>query len=104
MKKSIVLTSLLCTALLLSSASAFASEKGRELINSLGCKGCHQWEGSGGSFGPALDGTGARLSEEQIRKVMIDPKAVNPGSVMPSYRHLPEGDLEAIVQTLKASK
>jgi mono/diheme cytochrome c family protein len=102
MRRVILTTVLFCAAFFLISQSAFASEKGRELINSLGCKGCHQFEGSGGSFGPSLDGTGARMSEDQIRQKMVNPKADNPNSAMPSYQHLPEGDLDEIVQTLKA--
>ncbi len=104
MRKAVLTSIVSCAALLLLSHPALATEKGRELINSLGCKACHQFEGSGGSLGPALEGTGARLSQEQIRQKMIEPRATNPSSAMPSYKHLSEADLDEIVKLLQNLK
>ena len=38
-----------------------------------------------GTIGPDLKGTGARLSEGQIRLRIIDPGWINPGTIMPAY-------------------
>ena len=38
-----------------------------------------------GTIGPDLKGTGARLSEGQIRLRIVDVSRVNPATVMPSY-------------------
>lgn len=78
--------------------------RGRELLNALGCKACHQLEGSGGSLGPALDGVGQRLSAEQINKQIAEPSTANPSTMMPSYAHIPEEDLKALVEFLSTLK
>ncbi|MDO3377380.1 cytochrome c [Geoalkalibacter halelectricus] len=90
---------------LLSAASVAAEDaRGRELINSLGCKGCHQFEGSGGTLAPALDGTGKRLDAEQIKKQLTEPGSINPNTMMPSYAHLPEDDLQILISFLENLK
>jgi sulfur-oxidizing protein SoxX len=43
-----------------------------------------------GSIGPALDGVGARYSAGELRLRLVDPKALNPGTIMPAY-HRVEG-------------
>ena len=100
--KSIVFT--LALTLLSSASPASDESRGRELVNSLGCKGCHVVEGNGGAMGPALDGVGGRLSEDQIRRILINPKEVNPQSIMPSYERLPKEDLEALASYLEDLK
>jgi mono/diheme cytochrome c family protein len=88
---------LILLAVLASPVFAADDAKARGLLNSLGCKGCHSFEGSGGTLGPALDGVGKRLSKEQIKSKMLDPKATNPASMMPTYGHLATEDLEALI-------
>ncbi|WP_305042652.1 c-type cytochrome [Geoalkalibacter sp.] len=78
--------------------------RGRELLNALGCKACHQLEGSGGALGPALDGVGQRLGAEQINKQITEPASANPSTMMPSYAHIPEEDLKALVDFLATLK
>jgi len=78
--------------------------KARGLLNSLGCKGCHSFEGSGGTLGPALDGVGKRLNKEQINTKMLDPKSTNPASMMPTYGHLATEDLDALIDFLAEQK
>lgn len=106
MKKTALKTAALTLALAFLSSAAFAADsaRGRELVNSLGCKGCHKVEGKGGSVGPALDGVGKRLSADQIQKKLLDPKTTNPKSTMPSYKHLPQDDLKAVVGYLSSLK
>lgn len=38
-----------------------------------------------GNLAPPLDGTGARLGEDQIRLRLVDSRRVNPGTIMPPY-------------------
>jgi sulfur-oxidizing protein SoxX len=38
-----------------------------------------------GTIGPSLDGVGGRYSAGELRLRIVDPKALNPGTVMPAY-------------------
>lgn len=106
MKKTVLKTIAITFALTFAASAAVAADggRGRELVNSLGCKGCHKVEGKGGSVGPALDGVGKRLGADQIQKKLMDPKTTNPKSTMPSYKHLPQEDLKAVVGFLSSLK
>jgi len=95
---------LVLLASLASPALAEDDAMARGLLNSLGCKGCHSFEDSGGSLGPALDGVGKRLTREQIEAKMLTPKTTNPASMMPAYGHLAEEDLAALIDFLEAQK
>lgn len=45
-----------------------------------------------GDLGPSLSGVGSRLTEGQIRLRVIDMKALNPDSIMPSYHRSPDAE------------
>ena len=47
------------------------------------CLGCHQLNGEGGRIGPDLSGVGARRSPDYILRMIRDPQATVPGTVMP---------------------
>lgn len=85
-------------------ALAANDARARELIHSLGCKGCHQLAGEGGTLGPAFDGMGTRLKEKEIREQLVNPKGKNPKTMMPVFANLPEKDLKALVDYLKSLK
>lgn len=56
-------------------------------------------------IGPDLTHIGSRYEDLAIlRTVLLDPKSLNPDSMMPSYAHLPDADLAALVQFLEDSK
>jgi L-cysteine S-thiosulfotransferase len=43
-----------------------------------------------GTIGPSLDGVGARYSAGELRLRLVDPKQLNPDTIMPAY-HRVEG-------------
>ena len=53
------------------------------------CLICHSipidGEPDPGNIGPPLDGVGSRYSEGELRLRLVDPKMLNPDTVMPSY-------------------
>jgi sulfur-oxidizing protein SoxX len=65
-----------------------------------------------GAIGPALDGVGAKYDDAQVRQVLIEPRALFPDTIMPSYYAAAGGsasvltaaeveDLIAFLRTLK---
>jgi len=94
------------------------AEKGRDVLVSRqkgDCLSCHKvttLDGAAGqgAIGPVLDGVGSRYNDAQIRQVLIDPKALFPDTIMPSYyasgspsvlTAAEVEDLIAFLQTLK---
>ncbi len=90
--------------LVLPSLASADEATARKLINSLGCKGCHTIEGSGGSIGPNLDKVGSQMAPEAIKQQLLNPKANNPNSIMPSQAHLSADDINALVEFLSNLK
>jgi len=98
---------LLSTALLLTGSLAHAAGDealARNLITSLGCKGCHSFEGSGGAFGPPLDTIGRQLDAAQIADKLRNPDRSSPDSMMPSYAQLNRDELDALAGFLAARR
>jgi len=65
-------------------------ERGRKLIQNrqeTGCVLCHTIPGfkDGGEMGPNLTGLSQRLTPDQIRMRIADPRVLNPQSFMPAY-------------------
>ena len=64
---------------------------GKEVFSSrrVNCLSCHEApieeEKFQGNFGPSLVGVGTRYNKDEIRLRVIDPKTVNPDTIMPSY-------------------
>jgi cytochrome c553 len=104
MKIRFALSTLIYLVSLATPALAADEAQARNLINALGCKGCHRFEGSGGALGPALDGVGKRLTEKQLEAKFLNPKASNPNSMMPAYTHLEKEDLAALIEFLEQQK
>jgi sulfur-oxidizing protein SoxX len=72
------------------SAATADAERGRKLLiarHDTGCLLCHQAPGlkDGGEMGPSLKDVGTRLSPEQIRQRIADPRVLNLQSFMPAY-------------------
>jgi quinol-cytochrome oxidoreductase complex cytochrome b subunit/cytochrome c551/c552 len=65
------------------------------------CGSCHQVNGSGGEIGPSLNGLATRRSRVWVEKHFASPKALSPGSTMPSY-HFSSSQENAIINYLFA--
>ena len=57
----------------------------RELGNCLACHGAAVDAEFFGTTGPTLLGVGARLTTAQLRLRVVDPKRINPATMMPAY-------------------
>ena len=66
-------------------------EKGRKIFISrkVNCLSCHEApieeEKFQGNFGPSLINVGERYTKEELRLIVINPKIINPDTIMPSY-------------------
>jgi mono/diheme cytochrome c family protein len=83
----------------LKAVPAAAQPAAEELINRLGCLGCHSLNGKGGDQAPAWDGVGARLSPEAIPSQIVSPRGR-----MPSFAQLKPEELQALVAYLSGLK
>ncbi len=66
-----------------SSAAPDSASPGRQFYAAQSCDTCHSVAGKGGSVGPSLTDVGARLSRDQLLKVIYGMKAGDPKSAMP---------------------
>ena len=89
---------------------AAAVEKGKALYAAQKCSVCHQIAGTGNKASP-LDGVGKKLTVEQIREWIVDPKAATAKAkstkkpLMPEkYSKLPAADLDALVAYMASLK
>jgi cytochrome c2 len=76
-----------------------ASKAGRDVYAAQKCALCHSISGIGGKKS-ALDGVGARLKPEEIRKWIQTPKEMKPDTTMKPYPNLPQKDLENLTAYL----
>ncbi len=77
---------------------------GAAVFQSKGCMNCHSLHGTGGTFGPALDTIGRKLSAERIEHYARDPKSVNPKALMPPQKELSDRELEEVAKFLSSLK
>jgi len=66
-----------------SSEGVDSASPGRQFYTAQSCDACHSIAGKGGSVGPSLTDVGARLSRDQLLKVIHGMKAGDPKSAMP---------------------
>jgi mono/diheme cytochrome c family protein len=77
--------------------------RGKEVYQELRCQTCHAIAGAGNRRYP-LDGVGAKLSEEQLRKWIVSPREMNPAVRKRSYDNVPADKLDALVAYLRSLK
>lgn len=75
-----------------------------ELVDALGCRGCHHLGRRGGGRGPALDGVGKRLDPARLRLWLSWPQSLVPGTAMPAYDFLEPEQIELLVDFLQRQK
>ena len=92
--------------------AAGGAEKGQQLYASNKCQTCHSIAGKGNAKGE-LDCVGTKLSAEEIRQWLINPREMTGKTnatrkpPMPPYAKLAKEDIESLVgylQTLKCKK
>ena len=71
-------------------------EKGKEVMASSGCLGCHKVGENGNTLGPDLTEIGDRLGKDAVARTLI-----NPTSPMPSYRKLRDTNPQQFDQLVK---
>lgn len=89
-----------------------AATEPHAMLQELGCLACHVLDGAGPPIGPPFDGMGARVSEDRIRRGILDPNAeIAPGfeqfaGTMPANfgDRLSATQLEALVRFLAGRK
>lgn len=77
-----------------------AVSPGAAVFQTKGCMNCHSLHGTGGTFGPALDTIGRKLTLEQIEHYVRDPRSVNPAGMMPPQKELSDRELEEVARFL----
>lgn len=83
------------------------AQKGKELVKSVGCTGCHaigEWKKP--QHGPDLNGVGSKLNSDWLYNWIKDPKRIWSDTRMPNLRLTDEEtrDITAYLMTLKNEK
>lgn len=86
--------------------------QGFEVFQGNGCIGCHAISGPGSATGPALTNFGERetvagyleYNDENIEAWIRDPESLKQGNNMPSYAHLSDEDMSALISYLRSLK
>ena len=68
------------------------------------CSMCHQIGGAGGKMGGVLDGVGSKRDADSLRKIIKDPKSVDPKSRMKAYPSLSDKEMDDLVTYLLSLK
>jgi len=104
--KRIVLLSLaasLITAYAFALAAAGGDvEKGKAVYEAQKCKMCHSIAGVGNKKFP-LDGVGGKLSAEDIKKWIVEPKSMKKDTIMKAYK-LSDADLDNLMAYMLSLK
>lgn len=74
---------------------------GEDLVQNLGCQGCHVIKGVGGNLGPNLTTVVDLRGTDFVRQKLLNPTFNNPASAMPKYP-ISEDQLDAIVAYLES--
>lgn len=79
--------------------AAGGAEMGKQLFAKHRCAVCHR----PGGIGKSLDGVGERLTREELRTWIADPKKIKPKTLMPKFPLKP-AELDGIVEYLLTLK
>ncbi len=78
-------------------------ERGKAVYDETGCATCHAIGKIGGRTGPSLDKIGSKYDAEKLKEILVNPKSLNPNTVMPPFEGSEE-DLDALVAYLLSLK
>jgi mono/diheme cytochrome c family protein len=78
-------------------------ERGKAVYDETGCATCHAIGGIGSTIGPSLDKIGSKYDAEKLKGILLNPKTLNPNTVMPPFEGSEE-DLDALVAYLLSLK
>jgi len=80
-----------------------AAQEGKAVFTAQKCQLCHSIGGVGNKKSP-LDGVGKKLSAEEIRKWITNPKGMKADTKMKAYSDLPAKDLDALAAYIVSLK
>jgi mono/diheme cytochrome c family protein len=100
--KKFFLTLLLSTFLTPPAVAENSFREARKLVNSQGCKACHQLDKEGGTYAQPLEKIGSHRTREQMRQLLLNGTAPNHDRYMPSYSHLRETETKALIDYLES--
>ena len=102
MRKAMLL--IFVAATLLIATTAFAEDpEGKAVYTAQKCQLCHSIAGVGNKKNP-LDGVGKKLSAEDIKKWIVNPKGMKADTKMKAYPSLPAKDLDSLVAYIASLK
>ena len=73
----------------------------RRLLNSQGCKACHQFEGGTTEIGPTLKKASRGLTRKELTHSLVNPENSHGGGSIPAFRHLTPEEVKALVAFLR---
>jgi mono/diheme cytochrome c family protein len=76
---------------------------GALIFEEQGCESCHSVLGQGGHDGRDLWRAGERRTRSELAQLLVDPPSGSAARAMPSYAHLTDRDLAAVVAFLAGS-
>jgi mono/diheme cytochrome c family protein len=92
------------------STSAQDAKKGEQVYNAQKCATCHSIAGKGKKTNP-LDGVGSKLSADEIKQWILDPKGMAAKTkstkkppMAAKYNGLPAADVDALVAYMQSLK
>src|SRR6266478_6463958 len=80
-------------------ADAAAIDRGKQVYAAQHCSMCHSIAGKGNPKTP-LDDVGSKMTAEELKKYIVNPKSVKADSKMKAYSSLSAEDLDALVAYL----
>lgn len=83
---------------------SIAAPTALELVDALGCRGCHLIARRGGDRGPALDKVGMRLDPARLRLWLLWPQSLKPGTAMPAFDFLTPEQIDLLLGFLQRQK
>ncbi|HAD03676.1 MAG: hypothetical protein A2091_10450 [Desulfuromonadales bacterium GWD2_61_12] len=75
-----------------------------ELVDALGCRGCHLLDRRGGDRGPSLDKVGIRLDPARLRLWLLWPQSLKTGTAMPAFDFLAPEQIDLLLDFLQRQK